>query len=141
VVHLRRAQMILLSAQGMPVSQIAEVTFTSPDRVRDVIHNFNTDGFDSIYPRYRGGRPPTFTLKQHQLITAEMPRFGVMPCWTATCQPGGSPGAAGVAGARRCAIAAASTRLRASTLARMWETWTLAVLTLMTSCSAIWRLV
>lgn len=76
VVHWRRAQMILLSAQGMPVSQIAEVTFTSPDRVRDVIHNFNTDGFDSIYPRYRGGRPPTFTLKQHQQITAEMPRFG-----------------------------------------------------------------
>ena len=23
------------------------------DRVRDVIHNFNADGFDSIYPRYR----------------------------------------------------------------------------------------
>ena len=34
VVHWRRAQMILLSAQGMPVSQIAEVTFTSPDRDR-----------------------------------------------------------------------------------------------------------
>jgi hypothetical protein len=44
--------MILLSAQGMPVSQIAEVTFTPPDRVRDVIHDFNTDGFDSIYPRH-----------------------------------------------------------------------------------------
>jgi hypothetical protein len=32
-----RAQMVLLSAQGMPVSKIAEVTFTSDDRVRDVI--------------------------------------------------------------------------------------------------------
>jgi len=62
VVTWRRAQMLLLSAQGMPVRQIAEVTFTSPDRGRDVIHNFNTDGFTSIYPRYRGGRPPTFTL-------------------------------------------------------------------------------
>jgi hypothetical protein len=29
---------------GMPVPKIAEVTFTSSDRVRDVIHNFNADG-------------------------------------------------------------------------------------------------
>jgi len=68
VVTWRRAQMLLLSAQGMPIVQIAEVTFTSPDRVRDVIHNFNTDGWDSIYPRYRGGRPPRFTLTQRQQI-------------------------------------------------------------------------
>ena len=56
VVTWRRAQMVLLSAQRMPVANIAEVTFTSPDRVRDVLHNFNTDGFDSLYPRYAGGR-------------------------------------------------------------------------------------
>jgi hypothetical protein len=61
VVTWRRAQMVLLSAQGMAVPAIAEVTFTSPDRVRDVIHNFNTDGFDSLKPRYGGGRPPKFT--------------------------------------------------------------------------------
>ncbi|WP_028808060.1 helix-turn-helix domain-containing protein, partial [Streptomyces canus] len=54
VVTWRRAQMVLLSAQGMPVAKIAEVTFTSPDRIRDVIHNFNTDGFDSLYPKYKG---------------------------------------------------------------------------------------
>jgi hypothetical protein len=30
------------------------VTFTSSDRVRDVIHNFNSDGFDSLYPKYKG---------------------------------------------------------------------------------------
>jgi transposase len=68
VVTWRRAQMILLSAQGMPTAKIAEVTFTSPDRVRDVLHNFNADGFDALYPRYRGGRPPTFTLPQRQQI-------------------------------------------------------------------------
>nr|WP_240918373.1 hypothetical protein [Rhodococcus sp. 14C212] len=32
--------MILLSAQGMAVPKIAEVSFTSANRVRDVIHNF-----------------------------------------------------------------------------------------------------
>ena len=47
---------------------IATVTFTSPDRVRDVIHNFNADGFDSLRPRYGGGRPPKFTLPQRQQI-------------------------------------------------------------------------
>jgi transposase len=70
VVTWRRAQMVLLSAQGMDAARIAEVTFTSPDRVRDVLHNFNTDGFDSLYPRYAGGRPPKFTLPQWQQIKA-----------------------------------------------------------------------
>ena len=68
VVTWRRAQMVLLSGQGMDIAQIAQVTFTSPDRVRDVLHNFNLDGFDSLYPRYRGGRPPTFTLTQRRAI-------------------------------------------------------------------------
>ncbi len=68
VVTWRRAQMVLLSAQGMDVEQIARVAFTSPDRVRDVINNFNDDGFESLYPKYSGGRPPTFTLPQRQQI-------------------------------------------------------------------------
>jgi hypothetical protein len=45
VVTWRGAQIVLLSAQGMDLPQIAKVTFTSGDRVRDVIHNFNADGF------------------------------------------------------------------------------------------------
>jgi transposase len=68
VVTWRRAQMVLLSAQGMDVTRIAEVTFTSADRVREVIHTFNADGFEALYPRYRGGRPPVFTLPQRQQI-------------------------------------------------------------------------
>ena len=68
VVTWRRAQMVLLSAQGMDVAQIATVAFTSKDRVREVIHNFNDDGFDSLYPKYAGGRPPTFTLPQRREI-------------------------------------------------------------------------
>jgi transposase len=68
VVTWRRAQMVLLSAQGMDVEQIAKVAFTSPDRVRDVINNYNEDGFESLYPKYSGGRPPTFTLPQRQQV-------------------------------------------------------------------------
>jgi transposase len=66
VVTWRRAQVVLWSAQGMSVAQIARLAFTSEDRVRDVLHNFNADGFGSLYPRYAGGRPPVFTLAQRR---------------------------------------------------------------------------
>ena len=68
VVSWRRAQIVLLSAQGMSPPRISEVVFTDADSVRVVIHNFNRDGFDSLYPRYRGGRPQTFTLPQRREI-------------------------------------------------------------------------
>ena len=68
VVTWRRAQVVLLSAQGMDVAAIAKVAFTSDDRVRDVIRNFSSDGFGSLYPRYNGGRPPKFTLPQRREV-------------------------------------------------------------------------
>jgi hypothetical protein len=68
VVTWRRAQMVLLSAQGMDAPAIAKVAFTSEDRVRDVIRNFSADGFGSLYPKYRGGHPPKFTLGQRREI-------------------------------------------------------------------------
>jgi hypothetical protein len=89
VVTWRRAQMVLLSAQGMDVAQIAGVGFTSPDRVRAVINNFNEDGFESLYPRYSGGRPPT-------LPSVSAARSNESPCpvpWTTACRspPGAWP--------------------------------------------------
>lgn len=68
VVTWRRAQIVLLSAQRMPATRISEVVFTDPDTVREVIRNFNRDGFEALYPRYAGGRPPTFTLPQRRRI-------------------------------------------------------------------------
>lgn len=68
VVRWRRAQIVLWSAQRMDVPAIAKIAFTSEDRVREVVHNFNDDGFDSLAPRYAGGRPPTFTLPQRREI-------------------------------------------------------------------------
>ena len=68
VVRWRRAQIVLWSAQAMDVPQIAKIAFTSEDRVREVIHNFNADGFDSLAPKYTGGRPPKFTLPERRAI-------------------------------------------------------------------------
>src|SRR5438105_5520970 len=52
----------------MDAAMIAKVGFTSPDRVPEVLHNFNDDGFDSLYQKYAGGRPPTLTLRQRHQI-------------------------------------------------------------------------
>jgi transposase len=68
VVRWRRAQIVLWSAQRMDVQAIAKIAFTSEDRVREVIHNFNADGFDSLAPKYSGGGPPKFTLPERQEI-------------------------------------------------------------------------
>ncbi len=68
VVTWRRAQMVLLPTQSMDAAAIAKVAFTSEDRVRDVIRNFNADGFGSLYPKYKGGHPPKFTLGQRREI-------------------------------------------------------------------------
>ena len=68
VVRWRRAQIVLWSAQAMDVPAIAKIAFTSEDRVREVIHNFNADGFESLAPKYGGGRPPKFTLPERQQI-------------------------------------------------------------------------
>ncbi len=97
MVTLRRAQMVLLPAQGLPVAKIAEVTFTSADRVREVIHNFNADGLDSLDPKYSGGRPKRFTLSERReikKITKSRPaehglpfRPGVWPSWPASWSP------------------------------------------------------
>jgi transposase len=60
--------MVLLSARGMDVPAITRVAFTSEDRMRDVIRNFNADRVRSLYPRYKGGRPPKFSPSQRQEI-------------------------------------------------------------------------
>lgn len=48
MVAWRRARIVLSSAQGMVVDNIATVTCTSPDRARDVVHNLNADGFEAL---------------------------------------------------------------------------------------------
>ncbi len=99
VVTWRRAQMVLLSARGMDVAQMAKVAYTSEDRVRAVLHNFNDDGFDSLYPWYAGaghrpspsrsaGRSRRSLLVAHR-ITACRSRPGRWPGWLSIWSPRG----------------------------------------------------
>src|SRR3989337_1044563 len=73
IVTWRRAQIVLWAAQGYAVGRIAEIGFTSEDRVREVIHNFNRDGFSSLSPKYAGGRPHKFD----HATRAELPRVAL----------------------------------------------------------------
>lgn len=63
VVTWRRAMVVLASSQGQKVSVIARLVQTSEDRVREMIHNFNKAGMESLFPKWSEGRRPTFTPK------------------------------------------------------------------------------
>ena len=53
-----RCQMILLSAQSMPIGEIARLTFFSEDAVLYWIDRYQSEGIDGLSERPRSGRPP-----------------------------------------------------------------------------------
>ena len=55
--RLRRAIVVLASAQGQPVPAIAALMQVSQRYVREVIGAFNERGFDALDPKWSGGRP------------------------------------------------------------------------------------
>ena len=67
-IKVRRAQIVLASAQGSKVPDIGRRLYFSPAHVRTVIKAFNAEGFEGLAPKYGGGRPPKFTEEQRSLI-------------------------------------------------------------------------
>ncbi len=68
VVRYRRALVVLASAGGNTVPVIARLVQTSPDRVREVIHNFNQMGMACLDPKWAGGRPRRISPEDEQRI-------------------------------------------------------------------------
>jgi len=66
----QRAMIVLASSTGMSAPQIAAVVRTDESHVRKVIHAFNHEGFASLDPDYRGGRPKKTTPQQRDRIVA-----------------------------------------------------------------------
>jgi transposase len=60
-VRLRRAIVVLMSAQGQSVPDIAYLLDCSPEYVRAVIHDFTDIGFKALDPKWSGGRPMTIS--------------------------------------------------------------------------------
>lgn len=57
-VRLRRAIVVLMSAQRQSVPAIANLMKVSEKYARGVIHDFNEKGFAALDPKWSGGRPP-----------------------------------------------------------------------------------
>lgn len=56
-VRMRRAVVVMASAQRQPVGLIAKLMQVSESYVRQVIHDFNEKGFEALDPKWSGGRP------------------------------------------------------------------------------------
>jgi transposase len=67
-IKVRRAQVVLASAQGAKAPDIAQRFFFSPQYVRTIIKRFNDEGFDSLAPRWSAGPARTFCDEQRSLI-------------------------------------------------------------------------
>ena len=67
-ITMRRAQVILASAQGSKAPDIARRLYFSEDHVRTLIKAFNAEGLAAMEPKYGGGRPPKFSEEQRSLI-------------------------------------------------------------------------
>jgi transposase len=65
---MRRAMIILHSAQGFSPPKIASMVLWSEQWVRRVIKDFNRMGRDALFPNRAGGRPPKFTKPIRQAL-------------------------------------------------------------------------
>jgi len=66
----QRALILLASNTLMSAPEIARMLLTDESHVRQVIHDFNRHGFDSLRPRFRGGRPRRISSDDEARIVA-----------------------------------------------------------------------
>ena len=83
----QRAHMVLLSARGYPVAQIATIFEVGEDVVRDWLHRYQRQGPPGLDDRPRPGRPPRERLAR-QIVDAQASNSPcnsglVQGCWTA----------------------------------------------------------
>lgn len=69
-IRLRRAIVVLMSAQGQAVGDIVDLLHVDEGYVRDVIHAFNERGFDALDPKWSGGRPAAVDATTRQQVVA-----------------------------------------------------------------------
>ena len=66
----QRALILLASNTLMSAPAIARMLLTDESHVRKLIHDFNERGFESLRPRYGGGRPRRISADDEQRIVA-----------------------------------------------------------------------
>ncbi len=65
---IRRAQVVLMSAQGFRVQQIADATHLHEEYVRELLRQFTRDGVAILKKKPRSGRPPAFTEEERSVV-------------------------------------------------------------------------
>ena len=79
-IQMRRAQIIAFSGQGMRVQEIAANLEMNEEYLRELIRNFNDEGFDALRQKSQSGRPRSLTEEEESLIaeiaTAPPQAFG-----------------------------------------------------------------
>lgn len=71
-IAVRRAEIILASAQGDSAPEIAERLHFTPDYVRKVIHTFNESGLEALRAQYHNGGAPKRILPEHESNLVEL---------------------------------------------------------------------
>jgi transposase len=66
----QRALILLASNTLMSAPEIARMLLSDESHVRKVIHDFNLHGWDSLRPRFGGGRPRRISIDDEQRIVA-----------------------------------------------------------------------
>lgn len=67
-IEVKRAQVILASAQGFTPPKIAVIALMSEDYVRTLIKAFNEHGFAMLQPKWGPGRPSRFSDDQRKAL-------------------------------------------------------------------------
>jgi transposase len=80
-IEMRRAQVILASAQGFTPPKIGEIVLMTEDYVRSLIKSFNQDGFEMLKPHWKPGGNWKFTdeekAKLVSLATSQPKNLGL----------------------------------------------------------------
>jgi transposase len=69
-IRLRRAMVILASANGNTIPAIARLVQGDEDAIRQLIHRFNEMGLACLDPRWAGGRPRQISTDDEAFIVA-----------------------------------------------------------------------
>ena len=69
-IEVKRAHVILASAQGFSPPRIALIAIMSEEYIRQIIKAFNASGFTSLKPKWGPGAPRTFTDEHREKLVA-----------------------------------------------------------------------
>jgi len=67
-IEVKRAQVILASAQGFSPPKISQIALMSEDYIRELIRAFNEHGMAMLKPKWGPGRPSKFTDEQRKAL-------------------------------------------------------------------------